>query len=132
MKAYSEDLRMKIVAAIEHRGMNKCQAARTFDVSLPTVKRYARKSRQGLSLSPSKAPGRAPKMDESTKKLLAEDVKQRPTVTLKQRREYLQAVAGIDLSRSVLCRTIKRMESTRKKGHEPPPSATSSKEQPGG
>jgi transposase-like protein len=42
MKAYSEDLRKKIVEAIEQRGMNKCQAARNFDVSLPTVKRYAR------------------------------------------------------------------------------------------
>lgn len=115
MKAYSEDLRMKIVDAVERRGINKCQAARTFDVSLATVKRYARKSRRGLSLSPSKAPGRAPKMDERTRKLLAEDVEERPTVTLEQRREYLQTVAGMDLSRSVICRTIKRMDTTRKK-----------------
>jgi transposase len=115
MKAYSEDLRMKIVDAVERRGINKCQAARTFDVSLATVKRYARKSRRGLSLWPSKAPGRAPKMDERTRKLLAEDVEERPTVTLEQRREYLQTVAGMDLSRSVICRTIKRMDTTRKK-----------------
>ncbi len=33
MRAYSEDLRKKIVAAIE-RGMPKTQAARLFDVSL--------------------------------------------------------------------------------------------------
>jgi transposase len=33
MKAYSEDLRKKIVAAIE-RGMSKAEAARTFSVSL--------------------------------------------------------------------------------------------------
>ncbi len=45
MKAYSEDLREKIVDAIERRAMNKCQAARTFDISLSTVKRYMRKSR---------------------------------------------------------------------------------------
>ena len=96
--------------------MNKCQTARTFDVSLATVKRYTRKSRRGLSLAPEKAPGRAPKMDEKTKKLLEEDVEQRPTVTLEQRRQYLQAVAGMDMSRSVICRTIKQMNSTRKKG----------------
>ena len=34
MRAYSEDLRKKIVAAIEQRGMPKAEAARTFDVSL--------------------------------------------------------------------------------------------------
>ena len=116
MRAYSEDLREKIVDAIEQRGMNKCQAARTFDISLATVKRYTRKSSRGLSLAPGKAPGAAPKMDEKTRRLLAEDVKQRPTVTLQERREYLKAVAGMDLSRSVICRAIKRMQSTRKKG----------------
>ena len=33
MRAYSEDLRKKIITAIE-RGMSKAEAARTFDVSL--------------------------------------------------------------------------------------------------
>jgi transposase-like protein len=33
MRAYSEDLRKKIVAALE-RGVSKAEAARTFDVSL--------------------------------------------------------------------------------------------------
>jgi transposase len=41
MKAYSEDLRRKIVSAIE-RGMSKAQAARLFDVSLSSVKRYSK------------------------------------------------------------------------------------------
>jgi transposase len=51
MRAYSEDLRKKIVAAIE-RGMSKAQAARTFDVSLSSVKRYSRTASQGGSLKP--------------------------------------------------------------------------------
>ena len=45
MKAYSEDLRRKIVDAIE-RGMPKSQAARTFGVGISTVKRYATKPRR--------------------------------------------------------------------------------------
>ena len=49
MKSYSEDLRRKIVTAVE-RGMPKTQAARLFDVSLSSVKRYSRMSRQGDSL----------------------------------------------------------------------------------
>jgi transposase len=132
MKAYSEDLREKIVDAVQRRGMNKCQAARTFDVSLATVKRYARKSRDGRSLSPGKSPGRAPKMDARSRKLLEEDVKERPTATLAERSEYLRAVTGLRISRSVICRTIKKLGSTRKKGDEPPQNGTSSKEPPGG
>src|SRR3712207_7381226 len=49
MRAYSEDLRKKMVAAIE-RGMSKAQAARTFDVSLSSVKRYSRMASQRRSL----------------------------------------------------------------------------------
>ncbi len=51
MKSYSEDLRHKIVAAVEQRGMSKTEAARLFDVSLSSVKRYSRMARQGNSLS---------------------------------------------------------------------------------
>ena len=56
MKAYSEDLRKKIVDAIE-RGMPKAEAARTFGVGISTVKRYATKAQRGESLQPGKAPG---------------------------------------------------------------------------
>lgn len=96
--------------------MNRCETARTFDVSLSTVKRYMRKSRRGQSLAPGKAPGAAPKMDEKTRKLLAEDVEERPTVTLEEHRKYLRAATGIDVSRSVICRVIKQLNTTRKKG----------------
>jgi transposase len=72
MRAYSEDLRKKIVAAIE-RGVPKAQAARTFDVSLSSVKRYARSARQGDSLTPKKSPRRPRKADEKARALLEED-----------------------------------------------------------
>ena len=51
MKSYSEDLRRKIVAAVE-RGMSKTEAARLFDVSLSSVKRYSRTAREAGSLKP--------------------------------------------------------------------------------
>jgi transposase len=82
MRAYSEDLRKKkIVAAIEQRGMSKAEAARTFDVSLSSVKRYARSVRQGESLTPKKSPGRTRIVDEKAQVLLKEDVKERPGST---------------------------------------------------
>jgi transposase len=46
MKAYSEDLRAKIVQAVE-RGMPKIQAGKTFGVSRSSVKRYAAAAREG-------------------------------------------------------------------------------------
>ncbi len=46
MNAYSEDLREKIVEALG-RGMGKSQAARTFSVSLSSIKRYAKMDEEG-------------------------------------------------------------------------------------
>jgi transposase len=126
MKAYSEDLRQKIVDAIE-RGMPKAEAARTFGVGISTVKRYAIKALRGESLEPAKAPGKPPKMDERVrKKLLEEDLKERPFVTLRERCDYVEAISGVSVSRSTMCRAIARIGSTRKKGDEAPLSETSS------
>ena len=120
MDAYSEDLRRKIVDAVEQRGMGQSEAARLFGVNLSSVKRYLRKFRQGGSLSPGKAPGKRPITDEPAQRLLEEDLKERPFVTLQERCEYLRAVAGLEVSRSAVCRAIKRMDCTRKKGSLPP------------
>src|ERR687896_190883 len=103
MSAYSEDLRRRIVSSVE-AGMPKAQAARTFSVSLSSVKRY----------------------DEKAMKLLEEDLKERPFATLRERCEYVRVVAGLSVSRSTVCRAIARMGPTRKKGGVSPPSATSS------
>jgi transposase len=131
MNGYSEDLRRKIVSAVG-RGMSKAQAARTFDVSLSSVKRYVNKAQRGESLAPKKSPGSTPKLDQKAMKLLEEDIKERPYLTLRERREYMKALSGVSVSRSTLCRAIARIGPTRKKGGESPPSATSSRGRPGG
>jgi transposase len=82
--------------------MGQSEAARTFDVSLSSVKRYVKKVRQGRSLSPGKAPGKRPIIDESGRRLLELDLKERPFVTPRERCEYLRAVAGLQVSRSVV------------------------------
>lgn len=57
MNAYSEDLRKKIVEALR-RGASKSEAARTFGVSLSSVKRYAKLTEEGRLLASKKRPGR--------------------------------------------------------------------------
>jgi transposase len=115
MNAYSEDLREKIVEALG-RGMGKSQAARTFSVSLSSLKRYTKLAQEGRSLAPKKRPGSKPKLDERSSKLLQADLEEHPFLTLQERCEYLRAVASVEVSRSTVCRAIKRMDSTRKKG----------------
>jgi transposase len=125
MNAYSEDLREKIIEALR-RGMGESEAARTFSVSLSSVKRYAKLAEEGRPLAPKKRPGSKPKLDERSSKLLEEDLKERPFITLQQRCEYLRTIASLEVSRSTVCRAIKRMNSTRKKGEDRLQNATSS------
>ncbi len=115
MKAYSKDLRKKIVAAIE-RGMPKAQAARLFDVSLSSVKRYSRTAREGGSLEPRKSPGRPRKVDETSQALLERDVEERPAATISQRRRFLEHISGTSLSDSTVRRLMKRMGFSQKNG----------------
>ncbi|MEW6638700.1 MAG: IS630 transposase-related protein [Actinomycetota bacterium] len=131
MSGYSVDLRQRIVSAVEG-GMSKAQAARAFSVSLSSVKRYANKAQRGEPLAPKKRPRSAPKLDEKAMKLLEEDLKERPFATLQDRCDYVEAMTGLSVSRSTMCRAIARIGPTRKKGDELPQSATSSRGQPGG
>src|SRR3712207_2734042 len=113
--------------------MSKAQAARTFSVSLSSVKRYVDKANHGESLAPKKRPGSTPILDEKARRLLAADLAERPYLTLRQRCEYIEAMTGLSVSRSTMCRALARIGSTRKKGDESPPSATrSSSGRPGG
>ncbi len=115
MKAYSEDLRQKIVEAIE-RGVSKAQAARLFNLSLSSVKRYARLARQRGSLAPGKGSGRPPKIGESAKQLLEKDVQERSAATISERRRFLEHITGESLSDSTVGRMLQRMGFSQKNG----------------
>lgn len=125
MKAYSEDLRKKILQAVD-RGMPKSEAARTFGVSRASVKRYAAARREGRSLAPKKHPGSRPKLDQSARKILEADVEDRPAVTLKDRRRFLEEVVGVSVSESTLSRLLRKMGFSPKDGRWVRASATSS------
>ena len=125
MKAYSEDLRRKIVDALK-RGMPKGEAASLFGVSLSSVKRFARMDRQGDSLAPRKPPGRPSKGGDATRRLLEADLAERPAATASERRRYLERMTGEPMSDSTVRRLVRRLGHSRKKDHPSPPSATSS------
>jgi transposase len=114
MRAYSLDLRRKVVEAIL-RGMPKAEAARSFGIGLSTVKRYVGKAHKGKDLAPRRAPGRRRTLDEGAMRLLESDLKERPALTLSQRRSFLERVVGAQVSESTISRAIKRHGWSRKK-----------------
>jgi transposase len=118
MKPYSEDLRRRIVRAVqEEGGMSKAAVARLFAVSLSSVKRYVRIANRAASLEPRKGGGRPPtKGDQTTEKLLEEDVHKRPAATVSERRRFLERLTGKSLSDSTVRRVLKRLGFSQKNG----------------
>ena len=125
MNAYSEDLRKKIVEALG-RGATKSEAARSFGVSRSSVKRYAKLAEEGSPLAPKRRPGLKPKLGGTAERLLEGDLEERPTATLRQRREFLRQAAGVSVSESTVSRVLKRLGWSRKKDRWERRSATSS------
>jgi transposase len=115
MKAYSEDLRQKIVQALQ-RGISKSQAAHLFNISLSSVKRYARLAQRGESLKPGKGSGRPPKVGDNEKRLLKEDMRERPTATIRERRLFLESLTAKTFSDPTVRRLLKRMGFSQKNG----------------
>ncbi len=125
MKPYSEDLRRRIVAAVEG-GMPKSEAARLFDVSLSSVKRYCRLAFREESLAPRKGGGRPPKTNAAIARLLEEDVERRPYAAVWERATFLRTTSGMALSVSTVRRLLRRLGFSQKNGAWVRQSATSS------
>jgi transposase len=96
--------------------MSKSAAAHLFGVSLSSVKRYLRIAARGASLAPRKGGGRPPKTDQTTEKLLREDVKEHPGATVSERRQSLERITAKALSDSTVKRLLKRLGFSRKNG----------------
>jgi transposase len=116
MKAYSEDLRKKKIVEALERGAPKTDAARSFGVSLSSVMRYVRIARQGGSLVPKKGSGRPRQVGKEVEKLLEEDVEERPSATISDRRRFLERLTGKTLSDSTVRRLLRRLGFSRNKG----------------
>ena len=125
MSAYSLDLREKIVESVK-KGVPKAETARRFGVDRASVKRYCKLLDERGTLEPGKAPGRAPKLDEKARKLLVEDLRERPWATHSQRAQFLFATCGVSVSEATICRTLRRLSVSRKKGPRGPKNGTSS------
>src|SRR5215212_1661596 len=101
MNAYSEDLRKKIVEAVERYAQDRSRPYLWRGHLLGQTLRGH--GSQGRSLAPKKRPGSKPKLDEGARRLLEADLRERPAATLPQRREFLRQVRGVEVSDSLRC-----------------------------
>jgi transposase len=112
MRAYSTDLRERIVAAVERGEHSIRQIARLFAVSLSCVVRLLQHKRRTGSVQPKPHAGVPPrKLDAAADARLLELVAAQPDATLAELRDRL----GIRCSLMTIARALQRHRITRKK-----------------
>lgn len=111
MRAYSTDLRERIIAAVEGGEHSIRQIADRFSVSLSCVVRLLQQWRRTGSLQPKPHLGAARKLDDEADARLLELVREQPDATLDELRDRL----GIPCSRMAIARALQRLKITRKK-----------------
>jgi transposase len=112
MRAFSNDLRERIVAAVERGGYTLRQLAALFAVDVSVIVRLRQRKRQTGSIEPKPhGGGRAPKLDEDAQQRLLQLVRQQPDATLAELRQQL----GIPCGLTTLHRALNRHGITRKK-----------------
>jgi transposase len=113
MSAYSLDLSEKIVESVK-RDVPKAETAHRFGVDRAT-KRYCKQLDERGTLESRKAPGNKTKLDEQARRLLVEDLRQRPWATHSQRAEFLFAACGLSVSEATISRTLRHFSRSRTK-----------------
>ena len=114
MKAYSEDLRIRVLAALDG-GMSCAQAARTFQVSGSSIDRW-RAQRSALGhLRPKRPTGRPRRIGPSLETRLQSQLNASPDATLPEHISTWTHDQGASLSRWTMSRAIARLRISRKK-----------------
>ena len=129
MNAYSKDLRLRVLAAVD-RGMPRKEVVRTFGVSIATIGRYLRRRREGADLAPKPSTGRTPSIlaNLQQRRALWKQMEENDTATLQQHCEIWKEWWGVKVSISTMSRAIRKLGWSRKKDRWVPPSETKRRE----
>jgi transposase len=121
MKAYSTDLRERVVAACDAADATREQIATRFAVSVAWIRKLIRQRRETGSIAPKpRGGGRAPAFDGEAARRLREAVRADDDATLQE----LARAAGVACCASAVHRALTRLGITRKKSRGGRPSRT--------
>jgi transposase len=116
MRAYSLDLRQKVVAAVERGDSTIEEVASAFGVGQTFVKKMLRQHRETGDLSPRPhGGGQTARLSDKHLKLLRREVERSPDKTIPALRDHLEERGGVTVSTPTVSRALSRLGLSRKK-----------------
>ena|SRR5215210_2459368 len=108
MKPYSKDLRLRVLATVDAARPRE-EVAKTFSVSVPTIKRWLKRRRETGDLEPRAIPGRPSRKGTMLERWLPRQLEANPDLTLEEHREAFEEELGEAVSASTVGRAIARL-----------------------
>jgi transposase len=108
MNAYSKDLRLKTLAAID-RGIPRKEVQELFGISLSTIKRWLNRRRQTGDVQTMKIPGRPALKGAALRQWLPSQLNSNPDLTLREHCEAFEDEMGLEVSEATMSRNIARL-----------------------
>ena len=125
MKAYSTDLRQKIIEAWQRGQTTQRAIAELFGVSVSFVEKLLQRYRTtGTFDAKPHGGGQKRRLDDAADQRILSWIQAQPDLTLAELQSKTHQELGIHLSLATLCRNLKRLDLTRKKSPSRPPSVT--------
>jgi transposase len=108
MNAYSRDLRLKTLAAID-RGIPRKEVQELFGISRSTIKRWLIRRHQTGGVERMKIPGRPAWKGEALREWLPEQLRRNPDLTLREHCQAFEDETGVEVSEATMSRSIARL-----------------------
>ncbi len=126
MRPYSQDLREKVVRALEAQDETQSEIAERFAVSTSfVVKLWRRWRATGSAAALPHAGGRGRSL-QASESVLRREVARQPDLTLAELCEQVAAAGGLSVSTKTMCLELRRLDLPRKKSRSTTVSATAS------
>ena len=105
MKPYSKDLESRVLAAVD-AGTPREEVAKTFSVSMPTIKRWLKRRWETGGVEPRAIPGRPARKGAMLQRWLPRQLEANHDLTLEEHREAFEEEFGEAVSTSTIGRAI--------------------------
>ena len=115
MQPYPQELRVRVVAAVEQGEHSIPEVASLFNVGVTFVKKMLRLYRAGDDLAPRHGGGPKPALKESEHQVLRAQITAQPDASLAELQQVLLAQRAVSVSQATICRALQQLDLPRKK-----------------